>query len=775
MKKIMVKDHDGSNKSTRTSRACIHCRRQKMRCEGSENPPCKRCTNNMLDCVFERRTDYLLNPEDKAWQMKMEEKVNSLSNSVDQLFLLFNTLRPTPSPMSLIDQPPPVSLQTNVYPYQQELSELNHQPSQLTDHDFFQQLHLGLSSLPTSNVTHSGLSSHPATSQKSHHSEEAFNQLHGDSFGPILDPTIGLETASEHSQNNVPFSFPYASQVIAYEHSREIFEFVQERYRTQIPIFQLMPNPDASPTELTAWSNSIHPFVSSVILTHGSSHHPSPRSATLFKPLLKESESRFQDLVGLIGDSVHPDPSNVIFWTDVCTPMGYKIVLSMCVATIYLAIPGAPYRFLTPSHILYLLRCPSLFDAYSDVFEPDPRIQASPPGATDPNQPSALARYTLFIWLYMIFCHFGSPDLILPDDISCSRAIIDVRKLLDLEDMNSEFNALNMLCAHAELVGLHHWSRKKWKFETEWNLNDPTGDNLLDFQSWDSSLTLWSSRFEETRAKLKDWNETWYPTLASHSAVSSPDSNDLSAARVPPIRSETESCRHGYLSRMIWMHYEAKQTANYASALFRLPPDPNSWPVNKNLYEIALEGVRKSCSLLQCFIGEEPIWDQSRFPISAPKLAPWQNSRDAESSTANKSIPNESRRQKRMREDCVEKLKKGTSIDLREYLATCPVSIQRYPIPFAGVILKAIHLKHALGIAGAKMQLEGIGNIKIFDELDVEAAFDLLERVIHVCAVAGLDSNHPVSPTASELAKMVSIARRFATGMTTCNLNLSGP
>ncbi|EGG00988.1 uncharacterized protein MELLADRAFT_111379 [Melampsora larici-populina 98AG31] len=762
MKEVMGKDQDGSNKSTRTTRACLHCRRQKMRCEGSDNPPCKRCKNNMLDCVFERRTDYLLNPEDKAWQMKMEEKVNSLTKSVDQLFLLINTLRPTPSPSSinvpsdLQDQPPPVSLQTNVYSYHQNHSELNHQPSQLTDHDFFHQLHLGLSFLPIGHGTHSGLSSHPTTSQKPQHSEESFHQLHGDSFRPNLDPGIGPETRSDHSNNNLPFSF------------------VQDRYRTQIPIFSLMPNPNSSPTELTAWANTIHPFVSSVILTHGSSHHPSPRSAALFRPLLKESEHLFQDLVGLIGDSVNPDPSNVIFWTDAGTPMGYKIVLSMCVATIYLSTPGTPYRFLAPSHILYLLRCPALFNAYNDVFEPDQRIQSNSPGATDPHQPTALARYTLFIWLYMIFCHFSQHDLILPDDISCSRSITDMRKLLDLKDMGSDFNKLHILCAHAELVGLHHWSRKKWKFETEWNLNDSTGDNLMDFHSLNSSLALWSSRFEETRARLKDWNETWYPTLAFHHALSFPDSNDLLAARVPPIRSGTEPRGHGYLSRMIWMHYEAKQTANYASALFRLPPDPNSWPVNENLYRIAFEGVRKSCFLLQCFIGEEPIRDQSQFPISAPKLAPWQSSTEAESSTTNKSIPTGSRGQKRMREDCADKLKRGTTIDLRDYLATCPVSIQRYPIPFAGVILKAIHLKHALGIARAEMKLEGIGQRKIFDELDVEAAFDLLERVIHVCAVAGLDSNHPVSPTASELAKMVSIARRFTTGMTTGNLNLSG-
>lgn len=30
------------------------CRKQKMRCEGAENPPCKRCRQQSLDCLFEK-------------------------------------------------------------------------------------------------------------------------------------------------------------------------------------------------------------------------------------------------------------------------------------------------------------------------------------------------------------------------------------------------------------------------------------------------------------------------------------------------------------------------------------------------------------------------------------------------------------------------------------------------------------------------------------------------------------------------------------------------
>ncbi|KAF9029217.1 hypothetical protein BDZ89DRAFT_1091823 [Hymenopellis radicata] len=38
----------------RVPRACSACRRQKMRCEGADNPPCRRCRNTGLECLFEK-------------------------------------------------------------------------------------------------------------------------------------------------------------------------------------------------------------------------------------------------------------------------------------------------------------------------------------------------------------------------------------------------------------------------------------------------------------------------------------------------------------------------------------------------------------------------------------------------------------------------------------------------------------------------------------------------------------------------------------------------
>ncbi|KAF9566152.1 hypothetical protein CPC08DRAFT_658350 [Agrocybe pediades] len=61
-----IKKHEDDDKSekrdlkpvtktlNRVPRACNACRKQKMRCEGADNPPCKRCRNTGLECLFEK-------------------------------------------------------------------------------------------------------------------------------------------------------------------------------------------------------------------------------------------------------------------------------------------------------------------------------------------------------------------------------------------------------------------------------------------------------------------------------------------------------------------------------------------------------------------------------------------------------------------------------------------------------------------------------------------------------------------------------------------------
>src|SRR5262245_55148996 len=40
--------------SIRSFRSKNACRKQKMRCEGADNPPCRRCRHAGLDCLFEK-------------------------------------------------------------------------------------------------------------------------------------------------------------------------------------------------------------------------------------------------------------------------------------------------------------------------------------------------------------------------------------------------------------------------------------------------------------------------------------------------------------------------------------------------------------------------------------------------------------------------------------------------------------------------------------------------------------------------------------------------
>jgi len=67
-----------------------------MRCEGADNPPCKRCLSGGHDCVFERRADYLLNPEDVAWQSRIEHRVEIIASTVDRILSFLNGQGPCP-------------------------------------------------------------------------------------------------------------------------------------------------------------------------------------------------------------------------------------------------------------------------------------------------------------------------------------------------------------------------------------------------------------------------------------------------------------------------------------------------------------------------------------------------------------------------------------------------------------------------------------------------------------------------------------------------------
>ena len=47
----------GQTAEDRRYKACRMCRRQKMRCDANLNPPCRRCRNSGVDCVFDKTVD----------------------------------------------------------------------------------------------------------------------------------------------------------------------------------------------------------------------------------------------------------------------------------------------------------------------------------------------------------------------------------------------------------------------------------------------------------------------------------------------------------------------------------------------------------------------------------------------------------------------------------------------------------------------------------------------------------------------------------------------
>ncbi|KAN0059757.1 hypothetical protein ACQY0O_008330 [Thecaphora frezii] len=60
-------------------KACVLCRRSKVKCIHEGGPPCKRCQDNKTDCKFRLRAD------DEDWRERTDETLNRLEGSVDFL------------------------------------------------------------------------------------------------------------------------------------------------------------------------------------------------------------------------------------------------------------------------------------------------------------------------------------------------------------------------------------------------------------------------------------------------------------------------------------------------------------------------------------------------------------------------------------------------------------------------------------------------------------------------------------------------------------------
>jgi hypothetical protein len=71
-----------SQQKQKRSQACVTCRRQKMKCQFSENsdpPRCDRCKVNNTECRFEVRAN------DKQWTTVVEERLRRLEENFNDL------------------------------------------------------------------------------------------------------------------------------------------------------------------------------------------------------------------------------------------------------------------------------------------------------------------------------------------------------------------------------------------------------------------------------------------------------------------------------------------------------------------------------------------------------------------------------------------------------------------------------------------------------------------------------------------------------------------
>ncbi|EJU00144.1 hypothetical protein DACRYDRAFT_117704 [Dacryopinax primogenitus] len=70
----------------RVGRACNGCRKQKMRCEGADNPPCKRCRHANIPCMFEKPMREQQGDAQSADRIqKLESQVGTIQSTLEEL------------------------------------------------------------------------------------------------------------------------------------------------------------------------------------------------------------------------------------------------------------------------------------------------------------------------------------------------------------------------------------------------------------------------------------------------------------------------------------------------------------------------------------------------------------------------------------------------------------------------------------------------------------------------------------------------------------------
>ncbi|ODQ51785.1 hypothetical protein SAICODRAFT_72398 [Saitoella complicata NRRL Y-17804] len=90
----------------RAVKACRNCRRQKVRCEGAEHAPCKRCRSSKIECIFDRKE---IDPDDLAWRQAVESRLDSFGKTLDTILEFMKAQTGAAGPAAYAGIPPVAS------------------------------------------------------------------------------------------------------------------------------------------------------------------------------------------------------------------------------------------------------------------------------------------------------------------------------------------------------------------------------------------------------------------------------------------------------------------------------------------------------------------------------------------------------------------------------------------------------------------------------------------------------------------------------------------
>lgn len=257
----------------RVPRACNACRKQKMRCEGAENPPCRRCRHAGLECLFEKPTREAsltgeaglerirsleahvsdIRQTQVAIQSTLTEIVSHLRNGLGPAHRSPSVYQPPPFTPDIQSQDSPAtataSTPTNPpHPHPPQLMVDTHAPS---SHGQHQQMVTPSQpsvisppgSRPPLSAQQSSGAFHPIVGAPGHrpHAGQHQNAAGGHHHGPVLPPFSSIE-GSGSSRSNV-------SSVRYQEEAR------QGGFRTQDSVGNKRPMPHSAVTSADSSDN----------------------------------------------------------------------------------------------------------------------------------------------------------------------------------------------------------------------------------------------------------------------------------------------------------------------------------------------------------------------------------------------------------------------------------------------------------------------------------------------------------------------------------------